>query len=124
MAIRAIVPPRLPGPGFSADARLTLLSTRIPIGSAPPHRSFLRGPRAARAPSPVPRDPQSHSHFPHAHPQMDAFTTTTPVVVDVPASWEKSGSAGNTYCVVAQTASIPTDQEKAGSSGNTYCVVA
>ena len=55
---------------------------------------------------------------------MDAFTTTTPIITDVPSSQEKSGSGGNNYCVVAQSASIPTNEETYGSSGNTYCVVA
>ncbi len=54
---------------------------------------------------------------------MHSFTTT-PVIVDAPANEETTGSSGNSYCVVAQTASIPTDEETTGSSGNSYCVVA
>ncbi|KJA25371.1 hypothetical protein HYPSUDRAFT_37884 [Hypholoma sublateritium FD-334 SS-4] len=55
---------------------------------------------------------------------MDSFFTTSPIVVDTPTNEETSGSSGNSYCVVAQTASIPTNEETVGSSGNTYCVVA
>jgi hypothetical protein len=55
---------------------------------------------------------------------MDAFITTTPIIIDTPTDKEDGGGSGNAYCVVSQSASIPTDEETTGGSGNAYCVVA